>query len=93
MIEVKVGQVWADNDKRAAARTLKVIRVEADTRKGVAKPGEAVAVCEVLTDRKDVAVGQSQVGRIVRIRVDRMRPTSTGYRLVANVQPQQLEEE
>jgi thioredoxin reductase len=69
MPEVKVGQVWADNDPRSAGRTIKVISVGTNTVR-----------CEVLT----VATGSStrRLGSTTMISRDRFRPTSNGYRLI-----------
>lgn len=78
--DVHPGQTWADNDPRNAGRTLLVERIE-----------DGRAVCTVLTDsdaqRKLIAQwgGRSMVGKTRLIRLDRMRPTSTGYRLVEDV--------
>jgi hypothetical protein len=90
--DVQPGQVWADNDKRSRGRTLRVERVVQDPRMG--KP---VAVCTVLTnsDRVQGEVDRWGVkshfkdtrGNTVRIAVNRMRPTATGYRLSAPSSP------
>lgn len=74
-IEVKPGQVWADNDWRSAGRTLEVEEVwQAKYSK------HRYATCKVLTARD--GANASSVGKRVRIRLDRFKPTSTGYRLV-----------
>ena len=65
-----VGQVWADNDWRAEGRTIRLTMVDARYVHGV-----------VVTDRKSVV--QPTVGRPVRLLRTRLRPTSTGYRLLA----------
>jgi hypothetical protein len=80
---VKPGQIWADNDKRAAGRTLRVERVLGDK-----------AQCTILTNT-DVA--QKQIdeyqgracpwardmrGKKTWISLARFKPTNTGYRLV-----------
>lgn len=83
---VRVGQVWADNDTRAKGRTLRVLAVEHD-----ARMGKDVALCRVLTNsddtQQDLDRGRpwatDRRGRTTRIAVERMRPTSTGYRLVS----------
>lgn len=66
--QVEVGQVWADNDWRSEGRRVKVIAIEGTH-----------AIVEL------VAVGRGQfvgsIGRRSRIRLDRMKPNSTGYRL------------
>jgi hypothetical protein len=75
--EIRVGQVWADNDPRCnGRRTVKVIGFEEPNH---ALPTARRAVCEVLTDWSGKPSGRS---RTVKIQVDRMHPTSTGYRLV-----------
>lgn len=66
-MEVKEGQIWADNDRRSRGRTLKVLRVEAEH-----------ALCEVLTDGP--YPHRSAVGRTTSIRLSRFKPNSTGYR-------------
>lgn len=67
---VRVGQVWADNDKRARGRTVRVDSVDARW-----------AYCTVLTPANGPRPGR--VGRQTRIDRDRMKPTSTGYQLVS----------
>jgi hypothetical protein len=74
--EVRVGQVWADNDKRAVGRRVLVIGVDATH-----------ATVELCSQRGRPARGHehaqvAEPGRRTRIRIDRFRPTSTGYRLV-----------
>lgn len=63
MSQVKVGQVWSDNDKRfeGVQRRIKVLEI---------KDGKAICDSE---------------GRRVRIRIDRFKPTATGYRLEQDV--------
>lgn len=77
--EVKIGQVWADNDKRANGRQVRVVGfvteggtdyalVEQNKARQVRKPGE-----------------QNRPGRRTRIRLDRFNPRrQTGYTLVLN---------
>jgi hypothetical protein len=81
--QVRPGQVWADNDKRAAGRTLRVDRIE-----------NGKAVCTVLTNsdyyQREVEAGRSawvvdKVGKTTRISLQRFKPTNTGYRLVEDV--------
>lgn len=72
MSDVKVGQVWADNDWRSAGRTIEVEEVTATH-----------AICKVLTKVDSPAYGPPN-GRRTRIRLDRFRPTSTGYRLMSD---------
>jgi hypothetical protein len=75
-VEVKPGQVWADNDKRATGRTFRVLRVYSDMKK---------AACVILTDRTPsprMPVYRSMVGRTLRMKLSRFRPTANGYRLI-----------
>ena len=70
--EVKVGQVWADNDRRSAGRHLRVVAMEAgDDGRAVVQPCTSQGA--LIADRQ------------TRIRRDRFKPTSTGYRLVVDV--------
>ncbi len=59
-IEVKVGQVWEDCDKRMAGRKLVVEKVQGN-----------YAHC----------YNQHWTSMKTRIRLDRFKPTSTGFRL------------
>jgi hypothetical protein len=85
-IEVRVGQVWADNDSRCHGRTLRIDAVDGDT-----------AVCTVLTNTTEVQAYVAQPaskptwtknsyrdrrGTRTRIKLSRFRPTATGYKLV-----------
>lgn len=63
-------QVWADNDPRCHGTTLVVNEVD-----------NRWAYCTVLTPRH----GSKRTGHQVRIPLERMRPTSTGYRLIEEV--------
>lgn len=68
--EIRAGQIWADNDSRSEGRTLRVCAIEL-----------GCAICEVVTE-----IGgkkPARLGRKVRIKLDRLHPTSTGYRLVS----------
>lgn len=86
--DVRVGQVWADNDKRSAGRHVKVIAIE-PARGGAAGdrrpvPGRAqVALCR--GDGTLIRTGQFDNLTVTRIKLDRFRPTSNGYRLVIDV--------
>lgn len=99
--QVRVGQVWADNDKRWPGRTVEVIALEG-------KRGEPAARVKVLT-MDDWSAGrlkaardagytgrggvylptgwtpEDTVGKESVILVRRFRPNSTGYRLVKDV--------
>lgn len=76
--DVRPGQVWADNDKRSAGRHVMVIAIEpgrpAEPHRTAVPAKAAVVLC--------TANGNKIDSRVTRIRVDRFRPTSTGYRLV-----------
>lgn len=75
--EIRIGSIWADNDHRGnGERTVKVVALEEPDH---ALPHARRAVCEVLTDWEGKPPTRP---RRVRIQVDRMHPTSTGYRLV-----------
>lgn len=78
--DVRPGQVWADNDKRAEGRTLRVDRIEGGK-----------ACCTILTDadyvQREREAGRGawvvdRVGKSTKISLTRFRPTSTGYRLI-----------
>lgn len=88
--DVQPGQVWADNDRRCAGRTLFVLSIVEDKRGHPCDPPRQVAICRVLTndddtqdslDRGDRTV-RDRRGKSVRIRLDRFRTTTTGYRYV-----------
>ncbi len=87
MTTVEPGQVWADNDPRAAGRTLRVDTIDGDK-----------AICTVLTntnetqaylDRPDTKPAymagaySDRRGTQTRVALKRFAPTSTGYRLVS----------
>ena len=67
---VRPGQIWADNDPRAHDRKVKVVEIT-DTHAIV-----------VLHTPRGVGDDHAKPGRRTRVRLDRFRPTSTGYRLV-----------
>lgn len=76
---VRPGQVWADNDRRAKGRTLRVDAIDGDK-----------AVCTILTnsdaaqsnlDRGDPWTVDMR-GKTTRVALRRLRPSSTGYRFV-----------
>jgi hypothetical protein len=86
---VRVGQVWTDNDSRSEGRTLKVLEVKRCQYMASASwhcqmfEGD-FALCQVLTERKGTR--KATLGNKVWIRVDRFCPTSSGYRLVKDVE-------
>lgn len=63
-----VGQIWQDNDPRGYGRRIRIVEID-DTH----------AVVEHHNPR---AVGRRP--RRTRVRLDRFRPTSTGYRFIAD---------
>ncbi len=80
--DVRPGQTWADNDKRAAGRKVRVDKIDG-----------LYAICTIVADRADPAPhrgryntprppGWSPVGLVTRILLGRFRPTSNGYRLI-----------
>ena len=76
-VPVRVGSVWADHDKRSAGRHVQVVAVDATHAK-----------VELCSERGRPARGHeaapvAKPGRQTKIRLDRFRPTSTGYRLVS----------
>jgi hypothetical protein len=84
--EVKPGQIWADNDKRCAGRTLRVDAIEGGK-----------AVCLILTnsdETQEIVDARSAAGypttdrrgKITQISLSRFKPTNTGYRLVKDHQ-------
>lgn len=68
MTDVKVGQVWADNDWRSQGRTVRIVAI-----------GVQRATVEVLTV---VGGAPARNPRQTRVRLARFKPTSTGYRLI-----------
>ncbi|MEJ0017482.1 MAG: hypothetical protein WDN25_13145 [Acetobacteraceae bacterium] len=87
MHEVLPGQIWADNDKRAAGRRVQVLSVEGD-----------YANCVVVADRDDPVrlsgryncprpPDWTPVGHNTRILLSRFQPTSNGYRYVGCAAP------
>lgn len=65
-VEVKVGQVWEDNDPRQQKQGVAVRRIK---------------VLEI-ADGKALCQHPSGQGRKTKIRLDRFRPTKSGYKLV-----------
>lgn len=79
--KVVPGQLWADNDPRAAVRTLRVLAVD-----------EGKATCRIETNDTDTQAAlenpnawhqrADRRGKATTIALTRMVPSSTGYRLV-----------
>lgn len=63
--QVKVGQVWEDNDSRLGAGAHR----------------RSFKVLEIIGERA-LVVTLNGVSRKTKIKLDRFRPTATGYRLV-----------
>lgn len=72
-MDVRIGQIWADNDKRSEGRHLLVV---GQTLKGT----RFYAICQTC-----LADGQVISQRVTSIKMNRFKPTSTGYRLVKDV--------
>jgi hypothetical protein len=70
--DVRVGQVWKDNDKRMPERYLRVMRVEGGF-------SSWFAFCKRAGTPNFEPIPEA---REVRIAFERFRPTSTGYALV-----------
>lgn len=66
----KVGQVWADNDWRSKGREVLIVAID-----------ETHATVEV-TAAQPLSGRPTTIGRQTRIRLNRFKPTSTGYRLI-----------
>ncbi|GGZ83173.1 DUF6354 family protein [Streptomyces rubiginosohelvolus] len=64
-----VGQVWQDNDPRQDSRQVRIVELT-DTH----------ALVTLVQPRNPVS--SARAGRRTRIRLDRFRPISTGYRYV-----------
>lgn len=64
-----VDQIWQDNDPRAYGRRLLIVEIDGTH-----------AVVELHQPRRPTS--SAKPGRRTRIRLDRFRPTSTGYRYV-----------
>lgn len=65
-----VGQIWADNDPRGYGRKVRIVELDATH-----------AIVELAVPR-GAGHMHAKPGRRTRIRLDRFRPMSTGYRYV-----------
>ncbi|KOU17048.1 MULTISPECIES: hypothetical protein [Streptomyces] len=65
-----INQIWQDNDKRGYGRRVRIVELNATH-----------ATVELVVPRGAGHNG-AKPGRRTRIRLDRLRPTSTGYRYV-----------
>lgn len=93
MIPVRPGQVWADNDPRVAGRTLRVDDVRDGTAHCTILTNDHESQARIdqtgHTGRAGRYVDGTWVpgdrrGTTTRIRLGRMRPISTGYRLLTD---------
>lgn len=73
--EIKVGQVWADNDKREKGRTVKALAI-------IDRGGDHHVSVEVLTVRGGHKPPKPRQSRIAQ---RRFVPNGTGYRLIQDV--------
>lgn len=77
------GQVWADVDPRRRGRTIRVEEITGDK-----------SLCMILTNTDQLQAlvdagapnRPDMRGRRTRVRLDRLRPTRTGYRLVRDAE-------
>lgn len=80
---VRPGQAWADTDPRHRGRTIRVEEIVGEK-----------ALCIIVTNRHEqqalvdggVANRPDMRGRRTRIRLDRLRPNRTGYRLIKDAE-------
>lgn len=75
--DVRVGQIWAANDRRTAGRKLKVVAIE-PAHYDNGRPIPTKAVVHNMNAAPDKG--------FTRIRLDRFQPTSSGYKLVQDVE-------
>lgn len=80
---VQVGQVWADNDPRSAGRHVKVVGW-ADFPPGQTTNPRKAEVSLCTSDGQVIRDGRGRETR-TRITISRLRPTSSGYRLIKDV--------
>jgi hypothetical protein len=81
--EVRPGQVWESCDKRDNGRRVKVLEVFREMADG--SPFRVgYAIVEQVAHRDPVRAQNN--GRRSKIRLDRFRPTSSGYRLVSDTE-------
>lgn len=85
---VQPGQVWEDCDRRANGRAVRVLDITTDwAPHGRTPNGTPYARVELVNHRGRPAWGhenlpRAEPGRETYIRLDRFRPTSSGYRLI-----------
>ncbi len=83
MTTVKPGQIWQDCDPRSYGRHLLVEAIEEPRGSGQALVPACAVVIRVGIDGR--VHGRS---KRTRIKLDRFKPTSNGYRLIRNVEEQ-----
>lgn len=64
-----VGQIWQDNDQRGYGRQVRIVEIDSTH-------------ALVVLHQPRHPVSSAKPGRRTRIRLDRFKPTSTGYRFV-----------
>lgn len=69
VMEVKVGQVWKDNDIRFRATSTRLIEVKAVTK----------------THAECISTSPGKKPRKVKVRLDRFKPNATGYAIHKDV--------
>ncbi|MCF8786170.1 MULTISPECIES: hypothetical protein [Rhodococcus] len=73
--EIRIGQTWADNSPtRDPIRHFTITDLEATY-------GNVQAVCHITHGIDRITGEKVSLDRVVRIDIDRMHPTRTGYRL------------
>ena len=77
VVKVLVGQVWRDLDERSGTeRWLTITAVDVKSRR---------ATCSTMVRVRGIEGAPLKPGRSTRVRLDRLRPSSTGYKLVSDV--------
>ncbi|WP_438489525.1 hypothetical protein [Streptomyces sp. S186] len=72
---VQVDQIWQDNDPRMPDRYLRIVDIDTSH----------ATVQQVAWNPEDRIAADLPGVRLTRIRLDRFRPTRTGYRYVGQV--------
>lgn len=75
---VQIGQIWQDNDPRINPRR-RLLRITEVT-------DSAAHAITWYETQQDGAWVRTSAERPTRVRLDRLKPTSTGYRLIAEAQ-------
>jgi len=90
--EVRPGQIWADNDPRAAGRTVEIVKTGLTKERHTGRAGwlvdrredQPAVLVRTLTPARNV--GTAVIGRETLVLLSRFRPTRTGYRLVRDIE-------